>query len=78
MRLKTCYGNYGKGFDASNKETALLEFLQVALEATARGIKFGKIDLNRSDAMNFIIDDDNQTLIPPFKTIDGLGDKKRL
>ncbi|NLL44684.1 MAG: PolC-type DNA polymerase III [Mollicutes bacterium] len=63
-----------KGFDASNKETALLEFLQVALEATARGIKFGKIDLNRSDAMNFIIDDDNQTLIPPFKTIDGLGD----
>ena len=65
---------YGKGFDASNKETALLEFLQVALEATARGIKFGKIDLKRSEAMNFIIDDDNQTLIPPFKTIDGLGD----
>ena len=28
----------------------------------------------KSDAKNFIIDDDNKTLIPPFRSIDGLGD----
>ena len=28
----------------------------------------------KSDAKNFIIDDDGKTLIPPFRTIDGLGD----
>ena len=43
------------------------------MEATARGNKFGPISLEKSDSMKFIIDDDN-TLIPPFRTIDGLGD----
>ncbi|MDD6223456.1 MAG: PolC-type DNA polymerase III, partial [bacterium] len=63
-----------KGFEASNKETSVLETLKAALETTARGIQFGPIDINRSQALKFIIDDDNQTLIPPFRCIDGLGD----
>jgi DNA polymerase-3 subunit alpha (Gram-positive type) len=63
-----------KGFDATNKESSVLDVLALALEASARGIKIANIDLNRSDAVNFIIDDDNKTLIPPFRTIDGLGD----
>jgi len=62
-----------KGFNATNKENSILDVLGVALEASARGFKFGDIDINRSDANNFIIDGDN-TLIPPFRTIDGLGD----
>ena len=62
-----------KGYDASNKENSILETLKLALEATARGIKFGNLDLMRSDAKNFIIDDDGVTLIPPFRSIDGLG-----
>ena len=33
-----------KGFDATNKENGVLESLKVALEATARGIKFLPID----------------------------------
>ena len=41
---------------------------------TARGFKFTNIDLNKSDAVNFVIDEDRKTLIPPFRTIDGLGD----
>ena len=63
-----------KGYDATNKESSLVETLKLALEATARGINFGSIDLMKSDAKNFIIDDDGKTLIPPFRSIDGLGD----
>ena len=33
------------------------------------------IDLNRSEAKTFIVDPDNKnTIIPPFTTIDGLGE----
>ena len=62
-----------KGYGASNKENAVLGVLELAMEATARGIKFAPISLEKSDSMKFVIDDDN-TLIPPFRTIDGLGD----
>ena len=41
---------------------------------TARGLKFGNIDLKKSNSMTFGIDEDNKTLIPPFRAIDGLGD----
>ena len=63
-----------KGFDASNKESGILETLKVALEMTARGLKFGNIDLEKSQATNFGVTDDMKTLIPPFSSIDGLGD----
>lgn len=63
-----------KGFEVSNKEANVLDTLRIALEATARGIKFGPIDIYKSDSKNFIIDDDGVTLIPPFRTVDGLGD----
>jgi len=63
-----------KGFEATNKETNIIETLKVALEATARGIKFANISLEKSEAKNFIVDDENEnTLIPSFATIDGLG-----
>ncbi len=63
-----------KGFEATNKETNIIETLKVALEATARGIKFGNISLEKSEAKNFVIDEENEnTLIPAFATIDGLG-----
>jgi len=63
-----------KGFDASNKEAGILECLRLALEMTARGLKFGPVDINKSEATTFGISDDNMTLIPPFNAIDGLGD----
>lgn len=37
-----------------------------------RGFKFGKLDLYKSDATEFLIDGDS--LIPPFSAMDGLGD----
>ena len=63
-----------KGYDATNKENSVLETLKIALEATARGIRFGKVDIMRSHSSDFLIDDDGKTLIPPFRTLDGLGD----
>jgi DNA polymerase-3 subunit alpha (Gram-positive type) len=63
-----------KGYDATNKESSILETLKLSLEATARGIIFGPIDIMKSDAKNFQIAEDGITLIPPFRTIDGLGE----
>lgn len=63
-----------KGYNATNKETSVLETLKLCLEATARGFKFGNIDIEKSDGRNFILADDGITLICPFRTLDGLGD----
>jgi len=61
-----------KGYEATNKEQSIKGVLHLALEMTARGFGFEKIDLLKSDSDNFIIVDNK--LIPPFRTIDGLGD----
>ncbi|MGL6057103.1 MAG: PolC-type DNA polymerase III [Culicoidibacterales bacterium] len=60
-----------KGLEASTKEKSLMTVLEVALEMCERGYHFKNIDVEKSDANVFLIEDD--TLIPPFKTIDGLG-----
>ncbi len=64
-----------KGYEITKKEGDVLESLKIALEATARGIKFSNIDLEKSDAVKFIKSEtEKNTLIPPFRSIDGLGD----
>ncbi len=62
-----------KGFDATNKELGQLESLKVALEATARGIKFLPVDLYKSNATSWGVKDQN-SIYPPFSSIEGLGD----
>ncbi len=62
-----------KGFEATNKEVGQLESLKVALEATARGIKFLPVDLLKSKATMWDVKDDT-SIYPPFSSIDGLGD----
>ena len=62
-----------KGYDATNKEMGQLESLKVCLEATARGIKFLPIDLNKSNSTVWGVKDDT-SIYPPFSSIDGLGD----
>ena len=62
-----------KGYDATNKESSVLECLKVAIEALARNVKFKPIDLYKSHYHDFVIDDDGN-LIPPFRAIDGLGE----
>lgn len=63
-----------KGFDATNKESSLSTVLEIALEATARNIRFTNVDLMKSDARDFKVDEEQMILIPSFRTIDGLGD----
>lgn len=63
-----------KGYDATNKDVSLLETLKLALEATARGICFKMIDIQKSDGKNFVLDEENNALIMPFRCLEGLGD----
>ena len=62
-----------KGFSATNKESGQLESLKVCLEASARGIKFAPVDLLKSNANMWGVLDES-TILPPFSSIDGLGD----
>ena len=62
-----------KGFEATNKENGVAECLKLALEATARGLKIANVDLYKSKGTLFGIEGDN-TIIPSFSSIDGLGD----
>ena len=57
--------------DLTNKEASIYDELNIALECTARGISFTNLDINKSEANYFKIEGNN--LIPPFRTIDGLG-----
>ena len=61
-----------KNNEASNVEIDLYTTLEIVNEMWERGFKFGKLDLYRSQATEFIIDGD--TLIPPFVAMDGLGE----
>ncbi len=62
-----------KGNEATNKDAGVSESLYLALEATARGIRFENIDLYQSEAITFGVKDE-KTIYPPFNSIDGLGD----
>lgn len=44
----------------------------MANEALERNITFAMVDLNKSEALEWVIDGD--TLIPPFVSLPGLGD----
>ncbi|WP_139488948.1 PolC-type DNA polymerase III [Brevibacillus dissolubilis] len=65
-----------KGHDAQPKEKALLTVLEIALEMVERGYKFKNVDLYRSDATKFLIEDDS--LLAPFNALAGLGDNAAL
>ena len=60
-----------QGNDASAKDKSLLTILELANEMLERGFKFKMVDLERSDASNWLID--GNTLIAPFRAVPGLG-----
>lgn len=61
-----------KGNEATTKEKSVQNTLEVALEMLERGFSFDNINLDTSHATEFIVN--NKSLIPPFKSIDGLGE----
>lgn len=60
-----------KGNEATAKEKNLLTVLELANEMLERGFEFKMVDLNKSDASDWLIED--KTLIAPFSAIPGLG-----
>lgn len=63
-----------KNFDVTAKEEAVADTLAVALEMHARGFKFKNIDITKSKAKTFVIDEEDKALIIPFMAVDGLGE----
>lgn len=63
-----------KGNQASNKEVNTRDTLCICLEMAARGFRFENINIEKSDAANFVITDDEKGLIIPFRALDGLGE----
>ena len=63
-----------KSKDVTDKDKDLLTELHLALEMVLRGYKFRQIDLDKSQAVDFTIDDDLKSLYLPFIAIDSLGE----
>jgi len=63
---------YSRYMDLGKKEKDVLTVLEIMNEMAHRGFKMQPISLEKSQAFDFIIEDD--TLIPPFIAVSGLGE----
>lgn len=61
-----------KGLEATVKEKSLLTVLEIANEMLERGFTFKMVDIEKSHASNFIIEDN--CLLAPFRAVPSLGD----
>ena len=62
-----------KGKECTKKESDLREILLIVNEAMSRGILFLPVDIKRSHAADFLIEDGKLRI--PFAAIDGIGEK---
>lgn len=60
-----------KGYEASATDRNLQTVLEIANEMMERGYSFQMVNIEKSQAHDFIIEGD--TLIPPFRSVPGLG-----
>ena len=65
-----------KNNEASDKETNVYDSLQVVNEMLARGIQFLPVDLYRSEAKRFVMEDGKIRL--PFSSLAGVGESAAL
>ncbi|WP_297719581.1 PolC-type DNA polymerase III, partial [Intestinimonas sp.] len=63
-----------KDKEASAVEQDMLTTLEVVYEFYIRGFTFEQMDLYRSDAVRFQVNEEKKALIPPFMAIPGLGE----
>ena len=52
----------------------MLVTLEVCYEFYLRGFHFTRMDISRSHATHFLVDKEQNALIPPFTSIAGLGE----
>ena len=55
-------------------EEDMLVTLEVCYEFYLRGLTFARMDISRSHAINFLVDEERNALIPPFTSVAGLGE----
>ncbi len=67
-----------KDKEATAVEQDMLTTLEVCYEFYLRGFRFQRIDLYRSDALRFTMDEEQGTLTPPFVSVAGLGETAAL
>lgn len=60
-----------KGLDATAKDKNVLTVLELANEMVERGYAFKMVDVDKSDAKDFLIEGD--TLLAPFRAVPSLG-----
>lgn len=60
--------------DATAVEEDMLVTMEVCYEFYLRGFTFREIDLYRSDAILFQLDEEENSLLPPFVALPGLGE----
>ena len=63
-----------KDKEATAVEQDMLTTLEVVYEFYIRGFTFEQMDLYRSDAVRFRVDEEKKALLPPFMAIPGLGE----
>ncbi len=63
----------GKGKERSKKENDLLDILKIVNEMMSRGYEFLPVDLKRSHACDYLLEDGKLRI--PFAAIDGIGAK---
>ena len=72
MAIKARIEEIKNSDNTTAKDDDLVTALQIALEMTLRGIKFLPVDIKKSDAIDFKIEDGNLRI--PFVAVDGLGE----
>ncbi len=60
--------------EASAVELDMLTTMEVCYEFYLRGFRFEVIDIYRSHAMHFLVDEGEGSLLPPFISVPGLGE----
>ena len=63
-----------KDKEATAVEQDMLITLEVCYEFYLRGFHFERLDLYKSQAIHFAMDEEKGTLIPPFVSVAGLGE----
>lgn len=63
-----------KDKEATAVEQDMLTTLEVCYEFYLRGFTFERMDIYKSEAINFVVDEEKGTLTPPFVSVAGLGE----